>query len=113
MTEAPVGLAPGGRVLWRAVAGLHELDRPQLATLEQACRQRDRCDVLAPEAVAGNPGTLRHERDAALAMTGLLAALRLPDAAGRKPQARPIRGVQAPSVPMSALERGRLLHAGK
>jgi len=108
MTETPAGLAPGGRALWSAVTGLHELDPPQFVMLEQACRQRDRCDALAPDAAAGYPGALRHERDAALAMTRLLAALRLPDDGGRKPQARHIRGVQAPSVPMLALERARL-----
>jgi hypothetical protein len=88
---------------------------PQLATLELACRQRDRCDTLAPEAAAGDPGALRHERDAALTMTRLLAALRLPDEAGRKPQARRMRDVQVPSTvtPMSALERARLRHAGE
>jgi hypothetical protein len=94
---------------------LHEPDPPQLATLELACRQRDRCDALAPDAAAGDAGALRHERDSALAMTRLLAALRLPDEAGRKPQARQLRGVQAPSgaTPMSAVERARLRHAGK
>jgi hypothetical protein len=46
-------------------------------------------------------------------MTRLLAALRLPDEAGRKPQARQIRGVHAPSSPVSALERARLRHAGE
>jgi hypothetical protein len=55
-----------------------------------------------------------HELDPPqLAMTRLLAALRLPDAAGRKPQARQIRGVQAPSSSRSALERSRLRHSGK
>jgi hypothetical protein len=54
--------------------------------LEQACRQRDRCDTLASDAAAGDRGALRHERDSALAMTRLLAALRLPDEGGRKPQ---------------------------
>lgn len=44
---------------------------------------------------------------AALAMTRLLAALCLLEGAGRMPQARQIRGVQAPSPPMSALERSK------
>jgi hypothetical protein len=113
MTTPPAGLASGGRALWSAVTELHPLDPSQLATLEQACRQRDRCDALAPDAAAGDPGALRQERDSALAMTRLLVALRLPDEAGRRPQARRIRGVQAPSAPTSALERARLRHAGK
>ena len=113
MTAPPAGLASGGVALWSAVSNLHELDPSQLATLEQACRQRDRCDTLAPNAAAGDPGALRHERDSALAMARFLTALRPPDDGGCKPQARRIQGVQAPSVPMSALERARLRHAGK
>jgi len=77
---------------WSAVTGLHELDPPQFVMLEQACRQRDRCDALAPDAAAGHPGALRHERNAALTMTRLLAALRRPNEAGREPQAPQIRG---------------------
>jgi hypothetical protein len=46
-------------------------------------------------------------------MARLLSALRLPDDAGRKPQARKIRGVQQPSSAVSALERARLRHVDK
>jgi hypothetical protein len=110
---APAGLASGGLALWNAVTGLHELAPPQLATLELACRQRDRCDALAPGAAAADPGALRHERDSALAMPRLLAALRLVDEAGRKPQSRQLGGVQEPAAgvtPVSALDRARLRH---
>src|SRR4028118_1595799 len=118
MTGPPAGLAKGGRALWSAVLDSHELDTPRLAVLEQACRQRDRCDTLAANAANGDPGALRHEsdsamamprlpataatgapgalpheRDSAMAMTRLLSALRLPDDVGRQPQARQIRGV--------------------
>ncbi len=94
MKEPPAGLAFGGRALWHGAQQAHELDPLQLAMLEQACRQRDRCDALAPDAATGDPGALRQERDSAMAMTRLLAALRLPSqSGGRKPQARQLRGV--------------------
>ncbi len=79
--------------LWAGVTALHlDLDGAQLATLEQACRQRDRADALADKASTGDASALRNEREAGLAMTRLLAALRLPDDAGRRPQARQVRG---------------------
>jgi len=112
MTNAPTGLACGGRQLWEDVVASHDLNAMQVAVLEQACRQRDRCDVLARQAADGDPGALRHERDAALAMARLFAALRLPDSHGRVPQARQLRGLQAPSQPIPALERVRLRHTG-
>ena len=81
----------------------------------EACRIKDRCDWLDE---AG-----RHAEDAlefvklanasANQMKQLLAALRLPDAAGVRPQYRGPRGAQAPSVPggkegsVSSLERAR------
>ncbi len=109
MTNVPTDFGWGGRQLWDGVTERHELDQMQLVMLEQACRQRDRCDALAPIA---STGALRHERDAAMAMSRLLTALRLPDQAGRIPQSRQPRGVQAPSSPPSALERGRQRHTG-
>jgi hypothetical protein len=111
MTQTPRGLASGGKKLWTQVLETHDLDEMQVAMLEQACRQRDRTDTLARlNYEAGDEpdqSNLRQERDAALAMSRLLAALRLPDEAGRKPQARQIRGVQSPTK-LSAAERMRL-----
>lgn len=112
MLRPPAGLDVGGRALWSAVVDAHDLDPTRLAMLEQACRQRDRCDTLALDAASGDLGALRHERDSAMAMSRLLTALRLPDEAGRKPQHRQLRGVQAPPTRLSALERARLRHAG-
>ncbi len=77
MTVEPVGLFDGGTALWTGVIALHDLDDAQLATLEQACRQRDRADALADKASTGDASALRNEREAGLAMTRLLAALRL------------------------------------
>jgi len=108
----PKGLRPGGKALWQGVVGDHDdLDTGQLVTLEAACRQRDRADQLAAAAATGEPSALRHERESALAMTRLLAAMRLPDAAGKRPIARQVRGVQGPSK-VSSLERARLAKSG-
>ena len=104
---APKGLRAGGRRLWAGLTDVHDLDVAGLATLELACRQRDRADALAAEAAAGDPGALRHERDASLAMARLIASLRLPDAAsGQRPQRRQLRGVQRPSS-VASLDRAR------
>ncbi len=98
--------------LWAGVTALHlDLDGAQLATLEQACRQRDRADALAEKASTGDASALRHEREAGLAMTRLLAAMRLPDDAGRRPQARQLRGVQKPGK-VSSLDRARQVKSG-
>ena len=103
----PVGIAEGGQRLWDGILGDYSaLDAGQLATLEQACRQRDRADALAEKAAEGDAGALRQERDSGLAMTRLLAALRLPDQAGKRPLARQLRGVQKPSA-VSSLQRAR------
>lgn len=98
MTTTPKGLRAGGRRLWQGITADHEdLDSGQLALLEQACRQRDRADSLASAAAAGDPGALRHERDSAMAMARLIAAIRLPDeVTGKRPQTRPLRGAHQP-----------------
>ena len=108
MSETPKGLRSGGTAVWRAITTKHEtLDAPQLALLEAACRQRDRADSLAGAAATGDASALRHEREASLAMARLLTAMRLPDElSGRRPQARRMRGVQAPGK-VSSLERAR------
>lgn len=110
MTARPVpeGLQGPGRALWLGVTTDHDLDAPQLATLEAACRQCDRAASLADKAAEGDASALRHEREASLAMARLVAALRLPDpATARRPQLRSIRGIhQSPTKP-TALERAR------
>ncbi len=104
----PRNLQAGGRRLWRGVLAEHpDLDAQQLAVLEEACRQKDRCDAFAPAALEGDVAAMRGERQAALSMARLLAALRLPDRqTGRRPQHRQIRGAYAPS-PVSSLSRAR------
>ncbi len=105
----PKDLKAGGRQLWRSVTERHDLTGAQLATLEAACRQRDRADQLGEAASTGDPSALRHEREASLAMARLIASLRLPDpATGRRPQLRGIRGVHAPvSLPSVEERMGR------
>ena len=127
-TKAPVGLRSGGRALWRSITDEHDdLDAAQLAQLTEACRAKDRLDQLdlllrgsvatwAEVTVDGKPVSLRIDsalqraNDTANLMKQLLAALRLPDESGRRPQRRSARGVQAPSVPggaVTSLERAR------
>lgn len=112
---APSGLGNGGRCLWREVVKVHELDITQLVQLEEACRAKDRLDELAriiegkgvlelmhfriPHAfIPGLNGevtvevkfdqVLNQANATANGMKQLLAALRLPDAEGKRPQQR-------------------------
>ena len=112
---APDALRAGGRVLWDGIAGSFELMPEQLVQLEEACRAKDRLDKL-DRLLSGDVDTWAHidfdgkpvslRVDAALAqanttanlMKQLLAALRLPDEEGRRPQFRGARGAQTPSV---------------
>lgn len=129
--KAPAGLGSGGRALWKSVTESHFLTGMQLVQLTEACRQKDRCDRL-DEILRGDVdvwATVMHNTrtedyelkiDAALvqanttanSMKQLLAALRLPDEAGKVPQRRGARGVQKPTVPggtskVSSLDRHR------
>jgi hypothetical protein len=131
--DAPTGLGAAGRTLWAEITAEHELDPMQRVTLEEACRAKDRLDklneILRGEADvwchlvedANEPATYTLKVSAALTqsnatanlMKQLLAALRLPDAAGKRPQQRGgARGSYAPSAPsgdgkVSSLERAR------
>lgn len=134
--KPPDGLAPAGQALWKSVSDDHELDAVQFAQLTEACRQKDRLDKLddllrgevdtwAEIATdrEGEPISLRIDSAVKLAnetantMKQLLAALRLPDAAGKRPQRRGARGAQSPSVPggagkVSSIERARARKSG-
>lgn len=114
----PESLEAGGRALWCGIAGSFELMPEQLVQLEEACRAKDRLDRLNL-ILSGDVDTwvrLVHRTrtedyevvvDDALGkanatanlMKQLLAALRLPDEEGRRPQFRGARGAQKPSVP--------------
>ena len=110
--KRPSDFAAGGRRLWDAITEAHDLDPAQLVTLEEACRAKDRCDLLDRMLNAElDPALLNHANSTANLLKQLLAALRLPDPqTGKKPQFRGPRGAQKPSVPggkVSSLDKAR------
>ena len=130
MTTTPTGLRRGGKALWKAVADDHDLDAVQQVQLEEACRAKDRLDQLdrllrgdvdawsvvrfderADDYTLKIDAALTQANATANLMKQLIAALRLPDEFGKKPQRRGPRGVQNPSVPggaaVSSLDRAR------
>ncbi|MGC4151510.1 MAG: hypothetical protein QM628_00330 [Propionicimonas sp.] len=117
----PDSLGAGGRALWNGIANSFELMPEQLVQLEEACRAKDRLDKLdlvlrgdvdvwtsiaydhdgEPISLNVAPALVQANATANL-LKQLLAALRLPDEEGRRPQYRGARGAQAPSVPGGA-----------
>ena len=117
MQPCPPGLGSGGSELWTGVAEGGPLDAVQLVNLLEACRQKDRLDkldgLLRGEVTLWARLTHRTMTEdyelvidkgfaAALAaanqMKQHLAALRLPDSWGDRPQKRgAARGAYAPS----------------
>lgn len=110
--QAPKGLGARGRRLWREITEAHELDPMQVVLLEEACRCADRLDKLE-EKLSGREdawahllsrvdlgdedtrvielridGALSEARQQQNVFKQLLASLRLPDAAGGRPQQR-------------------------
>ena len=109
---APDGLGSGGRTLWSAIVDDHDLDATQLVQLTEACRAKDRCDLLDALLHDGHDSLLLKDANAtANLLKQLLAALRLPDPqSGKRPQFRGPRGAQKPTVPggkVSSLDRAR------
>lgn len=109
--KMPSGLSVGGRALWRAITADHELDSAQFVQLVEACRAKDRLDeldaILRDDLAAR--GMLTAANNTANLLKQLMAALRLPDEAGRRPQRRGARGAYEPSKPgaVSSLDRAR------
>ena len=125
--------AAGGQRLWDAIAEAHELDEAQRVQLVEACRMKDRLDQLdlllrgdvstwvSIHESEGRPAVLvvnaalAQANTTANAMKQLLAAMRLPDSSGKRPQqrggARGAYGVQTPGGAdvgsVSSLERAR------
>ena len=125
--------ATGGQRLWDAITEAHELDEPQRVQLVEACRMKDRLDQLdlllrgdvstwvSIHELEGGPSVLvvnaalAQANTTANAMKQLLAAMRLPDESGKRPQqrggARGAYGVQTPGGAdvgsVSSLERAR------
>ena len=116
--SAPDGLGFGGQTLWAAITEEHDLDAGQLVQLEEACRAKDRCDMLDGIIQSGDeswPQMLTQANATANLMKQLIAALRLPDEHGKKPQRRGPRGAVAPQVPggkVSSLDRARAAKQG-
>jgi len=137
---APKGLGARGRRLWKDITDLHDLDPAQTITLEEACRTADRLDKLddkltgredawahlLPRVDLGDDdtrvielridGALSEARQQQNILKQLLAALRLPDEAGKKPQQRGPRGAYKPSAEksgkVSSLDRARAARQG-
>lgn len=110
MPDVPQGLFTGGRALWESITEAHDLDSAQLVQLEEACRAKDRCDVLDGMLREGmDPQVLSQANQTANLMKQLLAAMRLPDSVtGKRPQVRSARGAYSPKVTgVSSLERAR------
>lgn len=121
--------------MWRSISDDHELDASQEVQLLEACRAKDRLDKLdgllradvdtwAQLVVDVNSDgqvfelrvtqALAQANATANLMKQLLAALRLPDAAGKKPQRRSARGAYAPTPAgkVSSLDRARSAKSG-
>ncbi len=137
--RSPQSLGTAGRKLWRSIVAIHSLDPMQLVQLEEACRAKDRLDEF--DSIIHGKGVLNlmrfrlHEsfdengtyasvevrfdsvitqaNATANLMKQLLAALRLPDAAGKRPQQRGgARGAYTTGAPtgdgkVSSLDRAR------
>ena len=126
MTE----FGPGGQRLWDAITAAHELDAQQEVQLTEACRMKDRLDKL-DELLRGDVGAwatiedfdghpsvlvissaLDKANTTANVMKQLLAAMRLPDSTGKRPQqrggARGSYGAQTPGGgTVSSIDRAR------
>lgn len=100
--KAPRGLSRDGRSLWGSITDVYDLERHELAVLEQAARVADR--VAALDAIVDTEGVIEPQtgrahpalvesRQQRLALARLLSALRLPDRADVRPQRRGMRGV--------------------
>lgn len=117
VVEPPEGLKSGGVAVWRAIAAEHVLDAAQRLTLTEVCRAKDRSDAVLHQldSVPDDQGLLSLANRTADTMKQLMAALRLPDQTGRRPQHRgmprtqpPVGGAPDPIRSMSSLERARL-----
>lgn len=118
MVDMPDGLNSGGAALWEALTEAHDLDTVQLVQLTEVCRMKDRLDkldaVLRGDVDAWMRLAVSDMRDdaslvvddalvkanqTANQMKQLLAAMRLPDDVGKRPQQRGgARGAYAPKV---------------
>ena len=97
-----------GQRLHDDITEAHDLDPAQRILLEEACRIADRLDSLDARIASGDDAALTEARQQQNVMKQLLVSLRLPDAAGKRPQLRSARGAyNKPSGKVSSLERAR------
>jgi hypothetical protein len=89
MTDTPRGLRTSGKRLWQAVTSTFDLDPPEAALLEEACRTRDlladlRLEIARnPAVIDSNQGVRVHPviveaRQQRLVLAKLIAGLGLP-----------------------------------
>lgn len=129
----PRELAEGGRRLWSALLAqdqaLTDITSPLREVALEACRAKDRCDVLdvirraepplldTPKGQSVAHPAWVEARQQANVLKQLLASLRLPDErTGKRPQRHPgPAGVRTPGTPVrvSSLERARARAAGE
>ena len=114
----PAGLGSGGSWLWSEITEAHDLDATQLVQLTEVCRMKDRLDKLDAVLSGDEDAWMRlgtsegddltlvvddalvKANQTANQMKQLLAAMRLPDAAGKRPQQRGgARGAYATGAP--------------
>ncbi|MCT1459879.1 hypothetical protein M3G03_10085 [Aestuariimicrobium sp. p3-SID1156] len=92
MSQPHDALGPGGRELWSQISDAHDLDANQRVLLLEACRAKDRCDLLTAAMAPLDPmewGKLADQANStANYLKQILAAMRLPDEAGKRPQQR-------------------------
>lgn len=134
-STVPNGLGTAGARLWIELHKGAEFSAAESVTVEEMCRIKDRLDKLnaaltgesdsflrfreredEPEIVLVVDNALSESRQQANIFKQLYASLRIPDAAGVKPQARGPRGAYSPTAraasPVSSLERARAAKAG-
>lgn len=124
----PIGLAARGRRLWREMHEAAEFNPAERVLLEEACRLTDRLEkldaILRGDAATlveivydhdGEPlrlavdGVLAEARQQQNVLKQIVAALRIPDEAGKRPQRRGARGSYQPKGAgvVSSLDRAR------
>lgn len=104
MDQVPAGLGDSGERLWHSITDAYELDVHEELILLSACRTADLLDRLAEQAAREELTTVNHRGDTvanaclqehrsqAQQLARQLAALRLPDDQGGRPQRRSVRG---------------------
>jgi hypothetical protein len=139
MSKVPGSLDSGGSALWVLITKAHpELDPMQNVTLLEACRAKDRLDKL-DDVLRGDADTwmrlavdprsddgtvfevritqaLAQANATANLMKQLLASLRLPDVAGKRPQqrggARGAYSATGKDAKVSSIDRARARKSG-